>query len=463
MKVTVDSKKGLKTNLKVFVEKKTIEEKMGVRLTELSKTVNLKGFRPGKVPADVLKRQFGKAVYGEVLDQILKETSTKAIEEKKIKVAGQPKLDLKSYGEGKDLNYTLEIDELPSIKLKSIENIKFIDYEIKVTEKEIEKRIDDIAKNQNNFKDKNENETAKNGDLVAFDYDATIENKSFEGGQGKNTQIVLGKDLFIKGFDKQLLGVKKNQVKEVTATLPENYPKKEFVNKKANFKCKILNVKKPETVKVDDQFAKNLGAKDLKDLKQLTNKQIENQYKMSLEELSKEKILNQLEKMHDVQLPDNLVQQELTIISQHLKKEDKEKNKKESEKIAKKRIKLGLILNELGEKNNLKVDEQELRNEIQKQVHSMPGQQKQVLEYYQKNPSATTSLRGSIYEEKIINLIKQKSKETKKTISIKEAEEIIKAHSMVEKTSELSSKKEESKKAKKTIKSSKNKKKIRKK
>lgn len=463
MKVTVDSKKGLKTNLKVFVEKKTIEEKMGVRLTELSKTVNLKGFRPGKVPADVLKRQFGKAVYGEVLDQILKETSTKAIEEKKIKVAGQPKLDLKSYGEGKDLNYTLEIDELPSIKLKSIENIKFIDYEIKVTEKEIEKRIDDIAKNQNNFKDKNENETAKNGDLVAFDYDATIENKSFEGGQGKNTQIVLGKDLFIKGFDKQLLGVKKNQVKEVTATLPVNYPKKEFVNKKANFKCKILNVKKPETVKVDDQFAKNLGAKDLKDLKQLTNKQIENQYKMSLEELSKEKILNQLEKMHDVQLPDNLVQQELTIISQHLKKEDKEKNKKESEKIAKKRIKLGLILNELGEQNNLKVDEQELRNEIQKQVHSMPGQQKQVLEYYQKNPSATTSLRGSIYEEKIINLIKQKSKETKKTISIKEAEEIIKAHSMIGKSSELFSQKEESKKAKKTIKSSKNKKKIRKK
>ena len=463
MKVTVDSKKGLKTNLKVFVEKKTIEEKMGVRLTELSKTVNLKGFRPGKVPADVLKRQFGKAVYGEVLDQILKETSTKAIEEKKIKVAGQPKLDLKSYGEGKDLNYTLEIDELPSIKLKSIENIKFIDYEIKVTEKEIEKRIDDIAKNQNNFKDKKENETAKNGDLVAFDYDATIENKSFEGGQGKNTQIVLGKDLFIKGFDKQLLGVKKNQVKEVTATLPENYPKKEFVNKKANFKCKILNVKKPETVKVDDQFAKNLGAKDLKDLKQLTNKQIENQYKMSLEELSKEKILNQLEKMHDVQLPDNLVQQELTIISQHLKKEDKEKNKKESEKIAKKRIKLGLILNELGEQNNLKVDEQELRNEIQKQVHSMPGQQKQVLEYYQKNPSATTSLRGSIYEEKIINLIKQKSKQTKKTISIKEAEEIIKAHSMIGKSSELFSQKEESKKAKKTIKSSKNKKKIRKK
>ena len=459
MKVTVDSKKGLKTNLKVFVEKKTIEEKMGVRLTELSKTVNLKGFRPGKVPADVLKRQFGKAVYGEVLDQILKETSTKAIEEKKIKVAGQPKLDLKSYGEGKDLNYTLEIDELPSIKLKSIENIKFIDYEIKVTEKEIEKRIDDIAKNQNNFKDKKENETAKNGDLVAFDYDATIENKSFEGGQGKNTQIVLGKDLFIKGFDKQLLGVKKNQVKEVTATLPENYPKKEFANKKANFKCKILNLKKPEPVKIDDQFAKTLGAKDLNNLKELVTNQIQNQYKMNLDALSKERILDQIEKLHKIDLPDNLVQQELALISQGLKKEDAEKNKKESEKIAKKRVKLGLILNELGEKNNLKVDEQELKNEIQKQVQSMPGQQKQVLQYYEKNPSAAASLRGTIYEEKIINLIKEKSKKIKKTISIKEAEDIIHQHHRTHQHSE----EEESKKAKKVHKSPKKMKKIRKK
>ena len=240
MKVTLDSKKGLKTNLKVFVDKKTIDEKIGIRLTELSKTVNIKGFRPGKAPTDVLKRQFGKAVYGEVLEKVLKETSTKALEEKKIKVAGQPKLDLKSYGEGKDLNYTLEVNELPSIKIQSLESIKFVDYEINVTDNDTKKRIDEIAKNQNNFKDKSENEVAQEGDLVVFDYKATIENKTFEGGEGKNTQIVLGKDLFIKGFDKQLIGCKKNQKKEVIATLPENYPKKEFVNKKAHFKCKKI-------------------------------------------------------------------------------------------------------------------------------------------------------------------------------------------------------------------------------
>ena len=174
---------------------------------------------------------------------------------------------------------------------------------------------------------------------------------------------------------------------------------------------------------------------------------------------SKEKILNQIEKLHEIELPDNLVQQELALISQGLKKEDVEKNKKESEKIAKKRIKLGLILNELGENNNLKVDEQELRNEIQKQIQSMPGQQKQVLEYYKNNPSATVSLRGSIYEEKIINLIKEKSKQTKKIISVKEAEQLIKDQ---HKTHEHF-KEEESKKPKKTVKSSKKLKKIRKK
>ena len=468
MKVTVDSKKGLKTNLKVFVDKETMDKKIDSRLNELSKTVNIKGFRPGKVPIDVLKRQFGKAVYGEVLEKILKETSLKALEEKKIKAAGQPKLDLKSHGEGKDLNYTLEIDELPSVKLNSLENIKYTDYEIKVADGEIKKRIDDIAKNQDNFKDKNEKQTATNGDLVVFDYEATIENKSFEGGQGKNTQIVLGKDLFIKGFDKQLLGVKKNQVKGIEATLPENYPKKEFARKKAIFKCKILNIKKSEPVKINDEFAKKLGAKDLNNLKELVTKQIKNQYKMSLNEISKEKILDQIEKLHNVEIPDNLLQQELSIITQALKKEDIEKNKKNNEKNAKKRIKLGLILNELGEKNGLKVEEQELKDAIQKEVQSMPGQQKQVLEFYQKNPSAAASLRGSIYEEKILNLVIEKSKQTKKIITSDEAEKILKlehdkSHLHNHEHSAKSDDKTESKKPKKMLKSTQKNKKIRKK
>jgi len=469
MKVTIDSKKGLKTNLSVIVDKKIIEQEIANRIEELSKTVNIKGFRPGKVPAEVLKRQFGKAVYGEVLEKVLKETSAKALEDKKIKVAGQPKLDLKSYGEGKDLNYTLEVNSLPSISIQSLDNIKYTDYEIKVSEQEVKKKIDDIAKNQDNYKDKNEKDKAENGDLIIFDYNATIENKTFEGGEGKNTQIVLGKDLFIKGFDKQLLGTKKNQSIKVQAILPENYPKKEFAKKSAVFNCKINNIKKSEPVKIDDEFAKNLGAKNLADLKELVTKQIQNQYKMSLDGISKENVLDQIEKIHNIEIPENLIEQELSLITQTLKKEDVEKNKKNNEKIAKKRIKLGLILNEIGEKNNLKVEEEELKNEIQKQVQSMPNQQKQVLEYYKKNPSAASSLRGSIYEEKILNLIKKKSKQTKKIISIDEAEKFLKLehekhhnHDHEEhpvKSADIT----KSKKSKKIDKSSSSKKKIRKK
>ena len=223
---------------------------------------------------------------------------------------------------------------------------------------------------------------------------------------------------------------------------------------------------KPAPVKIDDQFAKNLGAKDLNDLKQMVTSQIKNQYKMNLDALAKENILNQIEKLHDIDLPENLIEQELALISQNLKKEEAEKNKNEREKIAKKRVKLGLILNELGENNNLKVSEDELRNEIQKQVQSMPGQQKQILEYYQKNPSATLSLRGSIYEEKIINLIKEKSKKIQKPISINEAEEIIKKQSQTEKQVKLpinKSKEPKKKKSSKKLKKLSNLQKIRKK
>ena len=228
MKVTINSKKGLKTDLKVFIDKKTMNVYMSEKYEELKKTVVLKGFRPGKIPTEILKKQFGKAVYGEVLDKVLKETSTNALKEKKIKVAGQPKIDLKTFGENKDLEYIIEVEELPKIEIEQIKNIKLIDYAIKVLDKDIEKRISEIAKNQNNFKDKKSEEKSQNGDLIIFDYKATVEEQNFEGGEGKNTQIILGKDLFIKNFDKHLIGVKKNQEVNVEVVLPENYPNKKI-------------------------------------------------------------------------------------------------------------------------------------------------------------------------------------------------------------------------------------------
>ena len=427
MKVTVENKKGLNKDLKVFVDKKTIETYMNEKYEEVKKQVSLKGFRPGKAPKEILKRQFGKSIYGEVLDKVLKETSAKAIQENKIKPVGQPKIDLKSYGEGKDLEYIISVTEFPKVELKSIENIKIDEYTVKIDSKDIDSKVKEIAKNQKNFVAKKDGESSVIEDLVAFDYKATINGKVFTGGEGKNTQIVLGKDLFIKGFDKELTGVKKNETKTFEVILPDNYPQKEFVNKKAKFECKILEIKKSVETKIDDNFAKNLGAKDLNDLKTLISKQINDEYKNSLDMLSKNQILKQIENFKVEDIPENLVEQEVGILTQDMKEDEIKKNKKDFEKKAKDRIKVGLILNAFGEQNKIHVHENELQAEIQKQLTMMPGQEKIVMDYYQKNPSASDSLRGTIYEDKIIELIKSKAKVNKKEVSKEEAEKILKS------------------------------------
>ena len=445
MKVTVQNKNGLNKDLKVLVDKKTLEKYLNEKYEEVSKTVQLKGFRPGKVPKEVLKRQFGKAIYGEVLDKVLKETTTKAITDNNIKPAGQPKIDLKSFGEDKDLEYIISVTELPKIDLKQIENIKADEYEVTIESKEIDNRISEIAKNQKNFVDVDPAKVANVGDLVAFDYKATVDGNDFKGNEGKNTQLELGKDLFIKGFDKQLIKVKKNETVNVEVTLPENFPEKDLVGKKAKFVCKIISVKKSKEVEINDEFAKNLGAKDLGDLRKLIEKQINEEYKNSLNMITKKQILEQIEKYKIDEIPENLIEQEIKILSQGLKEEDIKAKKKEFEIKAKQRIKVGLILNEYGEQNKIKVEESEMQGEIQKQLRMMPGQEKFLMEYYQKNPSAVASLRGNIYEEKIINSIMSKSKTTKKKVGKIEAEKLIKEQNEkdIKQVKEASSKKDD--------------------
>ena len=425
MKIEVKSKKGLSTILSVVVDKKTIQLKMNERLIELQKEVALKGFRPGKVPSSVIKSQFGKSVYGEVIDKVLRETSSKAISEKKLRVAGQTKIDLKKFGEGKDFNYEFMIDCFPSIKLNSLEKIETSEYKIKIEKQIIEKKLQDLADQNKQFEEINESEKSKIGDQITFNYSATINGKKFEGSEGKGVQIELGKNLFLKGFDEQLVGIKKGDTKLVNAMLPANHPKKELANQKTKFECKITNVKKSIKSSIDDNFAKTMGAKDISDLKNLIEKQISSQYSQALNSITKKEILDQIEKIHQIDLPKNLVEQEIDLMTKNLKTEEKEKHRANNEKLAKSRIKLGLILNEIGEKNGIKVSDEEIRSEIQKQIKNMPGQEKMVIDYYQKNPNASQSLKGSLYEEKIINLIKTKIKLKIKEIDSKDAEKII--------------------------------------
>ena len=421
MKVQIQSKKGLQTTLSINVDKVEIKKKLDSRLIELQNQIDLKGFRKGKVPAKVIKNQFGKAIYGEVIDKILKESTSKAIQEKKLKIAGQPKIDLKTFGEGKDLNFEIKLDLLPDIKLQSFNKFKVSDFSIKVDKKEVDERLDSLAKEYKSFEDKPSSLKSVMGDQIIFDYDATVDGKEFEGSKGKGVTIELGKDLFLKDFDKQLIGLKKDDKKNVTAFLPQNHPKKDLANKKTIFKCEIKNVKSAIKNKINDEFAKKLGAKDLSDLSIKIKDQVSSQYLSALNSISKQEILDQLENSHKVEIPKNLLENEIKSLSN-----DPNSNKKENpSKAASKRIKLGLILNECGHVNNIKVTQDEIKNEIQKQVKSMPGQEKFVYEYYQKNPSATQHIQSLIFEEKVIKFIKSKSSLIKKELSIKEAEKII--------------------------------------
>ena len=426
MKITLENSKGLNKDFKISVDKTTMTSYMNEKYDEVKKNIVLKGFRPGKVPKEILQKQFGKQIMSEVLDKVLRETSTKALEEKKIKPIGQPKIDLKTYGEDKELEYIISVTEYPKIDLKQIENINFDDYSVKVEAKEVDKRIELIAAHQNKFIDAEDQIKSKEGDLVVFDYKATVEGSEFKGNEGKNTQLVLGKDLFIKGFDKHLIGYKKNDSVNVEANLPENFPEKEYQNKKAVFNCKILAIKHKQDVKIDDEFAKSVGAKDLTNLKEMVSQQVSEELINSLSLITSKQIIKQIEKFKIEELPKNILDEEFKILTQGMKEDEIKKNKKSLEDQAKSRIKTGLIMNEYGEKNQINVTEQEMQNEIQKQLRMMPGQEKMVQEYYQKNPSVLANLRGSLYEEKIIKSIKEKAKGNKKNISKDQAEKIIK-------------------------------------
>ena len=294
-----------------------------------------------------------------------------------------------------------------------------------VDKKTLNKKLNEILSQNKQFKEKKDNEKVKEGDQVTFDYNIKVNDKEIENGKGKGVQIEIGKDLFIKGFDKQLVGTIRNEKKIVKANLPPNYPDKKLINKEAIFECEIKVVKEPKKSELNDEFAKQLGAKNLKDLEEMVEKQIKSQYNQSLEAITKSTILDQLEKSHSLELPESLVNNEIKNITQSLKSEDKSKFEKENEKKAKTRIKLGLLLNEYGEKNNLKVSDTEIQNEINKQIRTIPGQEKFVLEYYKNNPMATQSIKGSIYEEKILNLIKSKMQISKKQLSVEEAESLI--------------------------------------
>ena len=464
MKVNLTASKGLESKLTVVVTKKEIQEKIDNKLDEVKGTINLKGFRPGKAPRELLKKQFGKALYGEVIEKTLSESTFQALKDKNIKPAGQPKIDIKSSGENKDLEFTIEVEKIPEIKKVSLDKIEIQKYEVKADKKDLDNRLSQLAESSKKYNDKEKTKPAEKNDLVVFNYEATVDGKSFDGNKGENLQIVLGKDLFIQGFDKQMIGVKKDEEKLVKVKLPDNYPKKELAGKESKFKCKVLNIKSPEDQKIDDNFAKNMGAKNLTDLKSMIEKQISKEFESITDQLVKKEILDQLDSKYKMELPKRMLDDEIKNVEHtfiHEKMNEKgekdhskvkldENDKKEIKKISERRVKLALVLSNIGEENNIKVSSQELQAELEKQLRMYPGQEKTIREYYQKNPAELTKLRGPLFEDKVMNLIQQKAKAKVKIVTKEELQKIIGSEN--KKNSELKAKTSKKTKAKKTSK-----------
>jgi len=464
MKVNLTASKGLESKLTVVVTKKEIQEKIDNKLDEVKGTINLKGFRPGKAPRELLKKQFGKALYGEVIEKTLNESTFQALKDKNIKPAGQPKIDIKSSGEDKDLEFTIEVEKIPEIKKVFLDKIEIQKYEVKADKKDLDNRLSQLAESSKKYNDKEKTKPAEKNDLVVFNYEATVDGKSFDGNKGENLQIVLGKDLFIQGFDKQMIGVKKDEEKLVKVKLPDNYPKKELAGKESKFKCKVLNIKSPEDQKIDDNFAKNMGAKNLTDLKSMIEKQISKEFESITDQLVKKEILDQLDSKYKMELPKRMLDDEIKNVEHtfiHEKMNEKgekdhskvkldENDKKEIKKISERRVKLALVLSNIGEENNIKVSSQELQAELEKQLRMYPGQEKTIREYYQKKPAELTKLRGPLFEDKVMNLIQQKAKAKVKIVTKEELQKIIGSEN--KKNSELKAKTSKKTKAKKTSK-----------
>ena len=449
MKVTVTSTKGLNIDLTVLVESKEIDKKIEERLLELKSSINLKGFRPGKAPIALLKKQFGPSVYGEVAEKILQESTHEALKKNKITPASQPKIEIKSSGEGKSLEFAISVEKVPEIKKIELEKISLSKYEVKSEKKDIDERIKYIAEGNKKYVDKND--VASNDDLVVFDFEATINGKSFEGNKGEKLQIILGKDLFIPGFDKQLVGSSKGDEKIVKVNLPDNYPNKDLANKQSEFKCKIIEVKKAENQKIDDEFAKNLGAKSLQNLEEMVSKQISREFDGIAEQLLKKEILDDIDKKFDFEIPKGLLDEEIHNVEHALIHEKMDEMKAKGEKfkhehdhdkiklsdsdkksafeIAKRRVKLALIMNKTGEENNIKVTSEELKLELEKQLRNYPGQEKNIRDFYQKNPGELMKLRGPVFEDKVIDLIKSKAKITTKVVS---KDELLKTYNSID-------------------------------
>lgn len=440
MQVTETSSEGLKRKLKVVVDQAELGERFSARVDEVKDKVQLKGFRKGKVPVAHIKKVYGKGLMSEVVQETIRETSSKAIQERKERAAQFPDISLVEGAESiekvidgqADLAYEMSFEVLPEI---TITDLKALQLERLVAEADgeaIDKALDSLAERNTGYEPE-DGRAAEKGDRVTINYDGTIDGERFEGGQGEGLSLVLGNANFIPGFEDGLIGVKAGEQRNVNGTFPEAYPVKTLAGKAAVFACDVTSVEKPVKPAIDEEFAKGLGAESLDKLREMVGKQIKAEYDMAARAKLKRELLDKLDSVHTFPLPASLVEREFQLVwnqlQRTLKAEGKtladegrseDEVKAEYQKIAERRVRLGLVVGEIGDKAKIEVTQEELRRALMEQARRFPGQERSVYEYFEKTPGALQELRAPIFEDKVVDHILSIANPTEVPVSAEE-------------------------------------------
>lgn len=429
MKVSVLKQDGLTRELEVTVPAATILKNVETQLVAYGKNAKIAGFRPGKIPMPILKKNYGRMILGEVLDKTVQDSMANALREQDIRPAMQPKIALKdgeSFDEGKDLVYTMTVEVLPTFDVMDLSKVKVEKPVAKVEDKVINETLDRVAKSNRSFVKVEGDRPAKMGDTVVVDFSGTTKDGvSLPGMSGKDMNVELGSGQLIPGFEEQLVGKKVGDHAHVDVTFPEDYGVNELAGKPAIFHVDITEIKEAVETAIDNALAEKLGFENIDTLKDAVVKNIAEDYAQLSRLRLKRALLDALDANHAFELPQGMVDMEYDSIVKQMENEKKQAgeeitqaDKDELKPIAERRVRLGLVLAEIGRANNVEVKQEELYKAIYAEARKFPGQEQQVLEFYSKNPQVIESFRAPIYEDKVIDFILTKASVTEKEVSI---------------------------------------------
>ncbi len=433
MQVTETLSEGLKRQFKVTLPAQELDQKLDQRLRQLGATARLPGFRPGKVPLPLLKKRYGTSLLGEILEQAVQDSSSRAMAERGLRAATVPKIEITAFAEGSDLEYTLALELLPEIQPIDFGSLDLERLKADVTDEEVDKSVGRIHQRAKRAEPVAEARPAATGDTVVIDFLGKVDGVAFPGGEGKDFPLELGGGRFIPGFEDQLTGVQAGESRTVTVTFPADYPAETLAGKQASFDVTAKELRAPVEVPLDDDFAKSIGLDSLEALRKTVREQIERDYGQAARLKLKRQLLDKLAEAHHFTVPEGMIEGEFEsiwkqaseakergLLEPELAAKSEDELKAEYRRIAERRVRLGLLLSEVGRLNNIQVNEDELKRAMIEEARRYPGQERQVIEHFRQNREAMDSLRAPIFEEKVIDFIVEMAKVDERQVTPEE-------------------------------------------